>query len=101
MTVTLVQVFEVPEGREEEFLDKWVALTESLKSAAGFYGTRLLRRTSDRVGTFAFVNIASWESAGAWLSSTSRDTFQALLPAMKDFDVTSGVYEVVYEQGDI
>ncbi|MEV5012816.1 antibiotic biosynthesis monooxygenase family protein [Streptomyces sp. NPDC055692] len=101
MSVTLVHVFEVPEGREQEFFDGWRALTEALNPAPGYHGTRLLRRTADQVGRFAFVNIASWESKDAWQAGVNTDEFRALLPAMKDFVGVPGIYEVAYEEGTV
>jgi len=39
MTVTLIQSFEVPDGREEEFKAGWFKLTPALKGAPGYIGT--------------------------------------------------------------
>jgi hypothetical protein len=39
MAVTLIQSFEVPDGREEEFKAGWFKLTPALKGAPGYIGT--------------------------------------------------------------
>ena len=98
MTKTLVHAFRVPEGREDEFFEGWKALTAELDGAPGYLGTKLLKKSDDGVGEFAFVNIALWESKDAWKAAVSTPEFTRHLPSMKDFESVPGLYDVVFEQ---
>ncbi|NGX07963.1 antibiotic biosynthesis monooxygenase [Mycobacteroides franklinii] len=101
MAVTLVHVFEVPEGRESQFLEGFMALTAALESVPGYGGCRLMQRTSHHVGKFAFVNIASWESKEAWQKAIHAHEFLAQQTPMDDFPRFPGLYDVVFSEGDV
>ena len=98
MAVTLIHCFEVPSGREDEFLVAWKSLTADFAAATGYLGARLLRRSSDDIGLFAFVHVAQWASRDAWQAATAGDDYLAKLPAMRDFIGYSGVYDEVAEE---
>lgn len=71
MPATLINVFIVTTDREEEFLANWKQTCEFFKSkpGSGFIETHLHRNTGAGNSSFAFINIASWESAEHWKSS--------------------------------
>ena len=71
MAVTLINVFMVPADKEAEFLENWNKTSKvfSEKPQSGFIETHLHKNTGVGNQTFAFINIARWESADHWKSS--------------------------------
>ena len=98
MTVTLINCFEIPEGREEEFRAGWLKLTAAIKDAPGYMGTTFYRRTSDFAGRFAFINVATWKDRDSWQAATSTPEFLAILKNMKDFPGYPGLFEEEYAE---
>lgn len=66
MTVTLLNVFIVPDDKEEEFLQDWRRTAAHFQKTEGFVECHFHRNTGVGNGTFKFINIAKWESAEAW-----------------------------------
>ena len=66
MSLTLINLFTVPQGEAEAFLGRFKATAEALQGGAGFEGTDLHRLAGVGDPTYQFVNIAKWESADAW-----------------------------------
>ena len=66
MSLTLVNLFTVPAGEEDAFEARFKAVCEKLDGMPGFEGTELHRNAGVGDPTYAFVNIAKWESAEAW-----------------------------------
>jgi len=69
MPVTLLNVFIVPEHKEEEFLQHWRRTTETFRKKKGFIETHLHRNTGVGNQTFQFINIAKGESGEAGRST--------------------------------
>jgi heme oxygenase (mycobilin-producing) len=63
--VTLINVFTVSKGREEEFIKLWNETALLMKSQPGFIDTKL-HRSIHPEADFAFVNVALWESEQTW-----------------------------------
>ncbi|GAA2808699.1 antibiotic biosynthesis monooxygenase family protein [Saccharopolyspora taberi] len=95
MAVTLIHCFDVPTGREDEFLEAWQALAAEL---VGCLGSRLYRRSAEDVGIFAFIGVEEWESKDEWRAATEREQYRAKLPAMRDFIGYRGLYELIQEE---
>jgi hypothetical protein len=66
MSLTLVNLFTVPEAEADAFVERFKATAERCVGVAGFEGTELHRNTGVGDQTYQFVNIAKWESAEAW-----------------------------------
>ena len=66
MSLTLVNLFTVPEAEADNFVDRFKATAERCVGVAGFEGTELYRNTGVGDQTYQFVNIAKCESAEAW-----------------------------------
>lgn len=64
-TVTLINVFAVSRGKEEEFIQLWNETAHLMKQESGFMDTKL-HRSLDTEARFAFINIAHWESQETW-----------------------------------
>lgn len=86
MAVTLINVFIVPADRQDEFLSSWKETAAFFQSSkqSGFIETHLHKNTGTGNQTFAFVNIARWESAEHW--QRSHDAYKPkeyLIPGVK------------------
>lgn len=68
MSVTLINIFEVPAGDESEFIAAWEKTRDYLKTLPAHIETALHQSLHD--GRFRFVNIAEW---------TSEDEFNAAI----------------------
>jgi heme oxygenase (mycobilin-producing) len=55
--VTLINPFEVPVGREDEFVERWKQAADYLRQQEGFISTRL-HQSLDPQAAFRFVNVA-------------------------------------------
>jgi hypothetical protein len=70
MAVTLVNCFEVPAGREGEFLALWQQVNEYMRAKKG-YLEHELHRSMAPDARFRFVNVANGRR---WRTSTPRTT---------------------------
>jgi hypothetical protein len=74
MTVTLINIFEVPPGLDDEFVAWW-------ERTGAFIGERIgpvpaaLHRSSDPGARFRYVNVATIEDPAAWRSAVSAPGF--------------------------
>lgn len=68
MSVTLINIFEVPEGDEDEFIVAWEKSRNYLMTLPAHIETALHKSLRD--ARFRFVNIAQW---------TSEDEFNAAI----------------------
>jgi Antibiotic biosynthesis monooxygenase len=66
MSLTLVNLFTVPPGEEDAFVARFKGVVGSLAGTPGFESLELHRNAGVGDPSFAFVNIAKWESADAW-----------------------------------
>jgi heme-degrading monooxygenase HmoA len=71
MAVTLINVFNVPSEREDEFLGHWRQTASFFRDApgSGFIETHLHKNTGIGNPTFTFINIARWQSGEHWKRS--------------------------------
>ncbi|MBO3459400.1 antibiotic biosynthesis monooxygenase [Aetokthonos hydrillicola Thurmond2011] len=63
--ITLINVFTVSLGKEDEFIRLWNETAHLMKKEPGFIDTKL-HRSLDPNAEFAFINIAHWESQQNW-----------------------------------
>lgn len=94
-TVILINPFEVPAGREEEFLKAWQEAAELLRHAPGFVSTRL-HESLDPQAKFRFVNVAEWESPQHFQAAMRTEAFQQAIQKMP-FAAYPALYRVVVE----
>jgi len=74
--VVLINPFEVPAGKEDEFVDRWQQAAAYLRQREGFVSTRL-HQSLDPQAEFRFINVAVWESAEHFRQAMSTPEFQA------------------------
>ena len=75
--VTLVNCFEVPAGREEEFFALWQQVNTYMRGKNGYLEHKLHRSLAPDA-RFRFVNVARWASQ-ADLDAAHDDGFRALV----------------------
>lgn len=89
----LINVFEVPEGQEEEFLKHWQAAAALMRNAPGFISTRL-HQSLDPGAVFRFVNVAEWESAEHFRQAIGAADFQEVARRMP-FTSRPALYRII------
>ena len=95
--VTLVNCFEVPAGREDEFLSMWQQVNTYMHGKKGYLEHKLHRSLSPDA-RFRFVNVARWASQTDF-DAAHDDGFRALVmkPEWKAVPAFPTLYEVVHE----
>ncbi len=91
--VVLINSFEVPAGREEEFRSHWAAAAKVLEQAEGFVSTRL-HESLDPSARFRFVNVAEWSTAQHFRAAIQSDAFRSVSEEMS-FAANPSLYHVV------
>jgi len=89
----LINVFEVPAGQDEAFLEGWERARAFLATQPGYLSTRLHRNLSPSAD-FRFVNVALWQSAQAFQAAICQPGFaNATIP----FPSHPSLYQVMRE----
>jgi heme oxygenase (mycobilin-producing) len=96
MSVILINCFEVPPGREDDFLTAWHAIADHLAKHPGYVATKLHRSVRPDA-RFAFVNVGEWATPQDFQSATTSDEFRRLADDLHDFPASPGLYTVEYE----
>ena len=91
--VVLINVFEVPEGRDAEFLQGWMAALDFLQRQPGYISTQL-HRSLDPAARFRFVNVAAWATPADFQAAVNQPDFADLRRAMP-FASYPALYQVV------
>lgn len=93
----IVNCFEVPAGREEDFLALFREVNGYMRAKPGFIGHQLHRSLAPDAH-FRFVNLVEWESPER-LGAARDDEYHKLIskPEWSSFASTAAVYEVVHE----
>ena len=96
--VTLINCFEIPEGREDEFFALWQEINAYMRTKPGYLSHKLHRAITPGA-PFRFVNVAQWASA-AQFQAAHDEGFRALVsrPAWAPFRHQPALYEVVHER---
>jgi heme-degrading monooxygenase HmoA len=97
MSVTFVNCFEVPAGRENDFFARWQDVNAVMRTRSGYLDHHLYRSLAPDA-RFRFVNIARWTSPAA-LGAAHDDEFRALVsgPYWQEIGSTPAVYEEVHQ----
>jgi heme-degrading monooxygenase HmoA len=95
--ITLVNCFEVPAGREDEFFAMWKQVNTYMRQKPGYLEHKLHRSLSPDA-PFRFINIARWASQEDF-DAAHDEGFRALVtqPAWAAFRSRPALYEVVHE----
>lgn len=69
MSITLINVFKLPEHQRDEFLKRWMETTQVYARTEGFLETHLHENTGIGSPTFQFINIALWAPNEAFIQA--------------------------------
>ena len=89
----LINVFEVPEGRDEEFLAGWEEAKRFMEQQRGYVSTAL-HRSLDPQARFRYINVAVWETPEDFHAALNHPRFVALREATP-FAHYPSVYTVI------
>lgn len=92
--VTLINVFEVPAGRQEEVIAAWEKARDFLKGEPGYITTALHQAIAPDA-RFALINVARWESPEAFAKATRRMGEAGIFPKIDGLGVNPALYRVV------
>ncbi len=95
--ITLINSFRVPGGREADFIALWEEVNRYMRAKPGYLRHRLHRAQSPDA-SFAFVNVADWETH-ADFTAAHDDGFFALVrrPEWAEFPSVPALFDVVHE----
>lgn len=91
--LVLINAFEVPEGRDDEFIAGWTAACEFLDAQPGYLGTALHEAVAPG-SAFRFVNVARWRTADEFGAATSSEGFRAAAAGLGKFTSHPGLYRL-------
>lgn len=96
--VRLINCFEVPAGREEEFLTLFGEMNDYMAARPGYVGNRLHRSLAPDA-RYRFIHYVEWRSP-AHLRAARDDDFDHLRASIlaAGFTSTHAVYEIVQER---
>ena len=89
----LINVFEVPQERDEEFLAGWEKARQFMERQRGYVSTAL-HRSLDPTARFRYVNVAVWETPQDFYAALNDPVFAAMRDATP-FTHYPSVYEVI------
>lgn len=97
MAVTLVNCFDIPAGRDEEFFALWQEVNAYMRNKPGYLGHKMHKAVSPDA-SFRFVNVAQWSSMDHFRAAHDRG-FHLLVekPEWAAFKSRPGLYQVVHE----
>jgi|SRR5215471_16015473 len=95
--IVLVNCFEVPTGRENEFFSLWQQVNTYMRNKQGYLGHKLHRSLAPDA-RFRFVNVAQWKSR-ADFDAAHDAGFRSIVtqPEWSAFVSFPTLYEVVHE----
>ena len=92
--LVLINAFEVPEGREDEFIRGWEATRDYLQTQPGYVDTALHQAVSPNPD-FRFVNVGRWETPQAFQQAIQSEGFREASQALADFRPHPALYQIV------
>jgi heme oxygenase (mycobilin-producing) len=92
MSITLINIFEVPEGDDDEFIAAWEKTRDYLMTLPAHIETALHQSLHD--GRFRFVNIAQWTSEDEFNAAISSPGFGGSASGLR-WPMSPALYQVV------
>ena len=92
--VTLINVFEVPEGALEQTIEMWRKSRDFLQTQPGYVSTAL-HQSLGPDAKYALVNVAIWESAKAFQAASAAMRAKVGAPVIEGLTFTPGLYKVI------
>jgi heme-degrading monooxygenase HmoA len=99
MSVILINVFEIPEGKEDEALADWESCYAIVKKAPGFISAKLHRAITPNA-KFKLINVGEWETPKHFEEAISTPEFQEVVArGLGQYPHYPALFEVVRTQG--
>ena len=97
MAVTLINVFSVPKGKEDEFVKWWQDAKVSITKNPGFISGRF-HRSIKPDSKFNFINVAIWENEDVYWKAYEK-SITPMKSALERLGVemVPALYHVVFE----
>ena len=92
MSVTLINIFEVPAGEEDAFIAAWEKSHDYLAKLPAHIETRLHQSVHDT--RFRFVNVAQWASEEDFIAAITSQGFREVSSALR-WPSSPALYRVV------
>jgi hypothetical protein len=96
--VTLINVFEVPEGQRDAVILQWEAAADLLRGQPGYVSTSL-HASLDPEARFGLVNVALWESVGSFRAAMEVLRTSGAYPVIEGLGINPSLYEVIRDDG--
>jgi heme oxygenase (mycobilin-producing) len=97
MAVTLINVFSVPKGKENEFVKWWEAVKVDITKNPGFISGKF-HRSIKPDSKFNFINVAIWENEEVyWKAYEKSVTPMKTKLEQLDVEMVPALYHVVFE----
>ena len=97
--VTLINVFEVPEGKLEESIEFWKLSRDFLQTQPGYVSTALHQSIAPDA-KFMLVNVAEWESAAAFKAASENMMKTSGIAPVEGLGFNAGLYTVIAREND-
>jgi heme-degrading monooxygenase HmoA len=92
--LVLINAFEVPEGREEDFIKGWEASRDYLQTQPGYVDTALHQAVSPDPD-FRFVNVGRWDSPQTFQAAIQSPGFRDASASLAEFRPHPALYKVI------
>lgn len=92
--VTLINVFEVPEGRLDDAVAGWETARDFLSERPGYISTALHQSLTDEA-RFRLINVAVWESPEAFATAARAMADEGVFPRIEGLGVNPALYRVI------
>jgi heme-degrading monooxygenase HmoA len=97
MAVTLINVFSVPKGREDEFVKWWQDVKGNITSQPGFISGKFHRSIKPE-SKYNFINVAIWDNEDVyWKAYEKSVTPMKSKLAQLGVEMVPALYNVVFE----
>ncbi len=93
-TVTLINPFEVAEGKVEQAIAMWEQARDFLKTQPGYVSTALHRAVGEGA-QFQLINVAQWESVAAFRAAAAKLRTEAGLQPIEGVRGAPFLYTVI------
>ena len=97
MAVTLINVFSVPKGKEDEFVKWWQDVKTSITKQPGFISGKF-HRSLKPDSRYTFINVALWENEDLYWKAYEKSAtpMKAKLDQL-GVEMTPALYTVAFE----
>jgi heme-degrading monooxygenase HmoA len=92
--VVLINAFEVPADQADKFIAAWEQTRDFLQSQPGYIETALHQALMPGAD-FLFVNIARWQTAGAFTTALGSTGFRESAAGLTGYGSHPNLYRVV------